>query len=255
MITSEIPIARRPQAPISTLAERLVLWRSVATGRGYSFWNECAPEFFAGLMFREGTGVTVNAVIDATEARAPFFAGNVSGHYGAAQTEVTTAFVAIPLARSMPSMVLVNVRNGALREAQISMGSRQRLSLEGDFDGAFTLYCPVGTAPQALAVFTPTMVQLFLDSAPESDVEIVDDWMFIYVRSGRFEPAEGLERVERVVTRVHETIVTREAPIVESPLEASGPRRTSPIYFGVQSLAIVSFGVLLAVVIAMTGSR
>jgi len=253
MITAEIPIARR-QVATATLEERLVLWRSVATERGYSFWNECAPEFFGGLMFREGHGVTVNAVIDATDATSPFFAGNVSGRYGAEKTEVTTAFVAIPLARSMPSMVLVNTRKGALREAQISMGSRQRLSLEGDFDRAFTLYCPLETGPQALAVFTPVMVQLFLDSAPESDVEIVDDWMFIYVRSGRFEPAAGLDRVERVVRSVHDTIVTRDAPPVGVQPASSAAARLAPSLIGVQLLGLVAFAVLLVAVIGLTGS-
>jgi len=251
MTTSEIPaIGRNPEAP--PLPERLAEWRSVALSRGYSFWNECAPTFFSGLMFREGEDVAVNAVIDASNSTSPYLAGSVSGRYGAAGVEVTTAFVAIPLARSMPSIVLVNARRGALREAQIGMGSRQMLSLEGDFDRAFTLYCPLGHDAQALAVFTPAMMQLFLDSAPASDVEIVDEWMFIYVRADGFAPAEALERVERVVGHVHETIVTREAPPVEVDPESFASRRVAPVFVGVQLLAVGAFAVLVAVAIAMT---
>jgi hypothetical protein len=251
MTTSEIPaVGPPPDAP--PLSERLAEWRSVALGRGYAFWNECAPTFFSGLLFREGEDVTVNAVIDASNSSSPYFAGSVSGRYGAAGVAVTTAFVAIPLARSMPSIVLVNARQGALREAQIGMGSRQMLSLEGDFDRAFTLYCPLGHDAQALAVFTPAMMQLFLDSAPASDVEIVDEWMFIYVRADGFLPEEALVRVERVVGHVHETIVTREAPPVEVPTESFASRRVVPVFVGVQLLAVGSFAVLVAVAIAMT---
>ena len=252
MNTSGVSADGRPRAT-SASSERFAAWRSVALGRGYGFWNECAPTSFAGLMFREGEGVTVDSVIDASKSSAPFLAGIVSGRYGAAKTQVTSAFVAIPLARSMPSIVLVNARQGALSEAQIGMGSRQMLSLEGDFDRAFTLYCPLGHAPQALAVFTPTLVQLFLDAAPKADVEIVDEWMFVYFRSDGFTPLEGLERVERVVWQVHNTIVTRAAPVVAEASEASGSRRLSPLFVGVQLVAVAALGVLLAVVLGLAG--
>ena len=56
----------------------------------------------------------------------------------------------------------------------------QILSLEGDFDKYFTLYCPKEYERDALYVFTPDLMALLIDEAAPFDVEIVDDWMFVY---------------------------------------------------------------------------
>ena len=56
----------------------------------------------------------------------------------------------------------------------------QRLSLEGDFDQHFSLYCPEGYEQDALYLFTPDIMARFIDHAAALDVEIVDDWLFLY---------------------------------------------------------------------------
>ena len=61
-----------------------------------------------------------------------------------------------------------------------SFGQEQRLSLEGNFDDYFTLYCPRQYERDALYVFTPDLMALLIDEASPFDVEIVDDWMFVY---------------------------------------------------------------------------
>ncbi|WP_431805149.1 hypothetical protein [Microbacterium sp. bgisy203] len=59
---------------------------------------------------------------------------------------------------------------------------RQRLRLEGDFDRFFTLYCPRGYERDALYLFTPDIMTRFIDRAAAFDIEIVDDWLFLYSR-------------------------------------------------------------------------
>ncbi len=56
----------------------------------------------------------------------------------------------------------------------------QHLSLEGDFDRYFRLYCPTGYERDALYLFTPDVMARFIDSAATLEVEIVDDWLFLY---------------------------------------------------------------------------
>jgi len=56
----------------------------------------------------------------------------------------------------------------------------QRLSLEGDFDRYFRLSCPEGYERDALYLFTPDVMARFIDNASALEVEIVDDWMFLY---------------------------------------------------------------------------
>ncbi len=56
----------------------------------------------------------------------------------------------------------------------------QVLPLEGDFDKHFTLYCPQEYEQDALYIFTPDLMALLIDEAAPFDVELVDQWMFVY---------------------------------------------------------------------------
>lgn len=79
----------------------------------------------------------------------------------------------------------------------------QVLSLEGDFDQYFTLYCPRQYERDALYVFTPDLMALLIDEAAPFDVEIVDEWMFVY-SSKPFDPLSRLtyERLFRIADTV-----------------------------------------------------
>ena len=83
----------------------------------------------------------------------------------------------------LPNIVLdATGNNGFGSNLPASFDKEQRLSLEGDFDQHFTLYCPAGYERDALYLFTPDIMARFIDNAAELDVEIVDDWMFLYTR-------------------------------------------------------------------------
>ncbi|WP_354002739.1 hypothetical protein [Microbacterium elymi] len=56
------------------------------------------------------------------------------------------------------------------------------MHLEGDFDQHFALYCPEGYEQDALYLFTPDIMARFIDHAAALDVEIVDDWLFLYAQ-------------------------------------------------------------------------
>ena len=56
----------------------------------------------------------------------------------------------------------------------------QQLSLEGDFDIHFRLYCPTGYERDALYVMTPDLMALLIDDAGDLDAEIVDDVFYLY---------------------------------------------------------------------------
>jgi len=193
-----------PDAPAD-----LEAWRSAAVARGYGYAAEWVDPGLAGLLFREGKDVVATAVVDARGGSVPFIAGSLTAHYAAVGGAIETSFIGFPLSRSMPSVVLVNARRGALRLANIGMGSRQMFSLHGDFDRAFTLYGPLGHESVALDVFTPDLMQMFLEAIPGSDAELVDDWLFVYGTAGRCTSPDSLDRIERLATRVHDEIVRR----------------------------------------------
>lgn len=93
-------------------------------------------------------------------------------------------YVAIHLDAPLPHIVLDALSNNALGLSNLpsTFDKGQRLSLEGDFDRHFALYCPKGYETDALYLFTPDIMARFLDNAAQLDVEIVDDWLFLYVR-------------------------------------------------------------------------
>ena len=94
-------------------------------------------------------------------------------------------YVAIKLDAQLPNIVLdARENNGVMGQSNlpVTLDREQRLSLEGDFDRHFALYCPAGYERDALYLFTPDIMARFIDNAAELDVEIVDDWLFLYAK-------------------------------------------------------------------------
>ena len=84
----------------------------------------------------------------------------------------------------LPHIVLDATSNNGLFGSNLpsTFARSQRLSLEGDFDRYFSMYCPEGYETDALYLFTPDIMARFIDNAAALDVEIVDDWLFLYTK-------------------------------------------------------------------------
>jgi hypothetical protein len=93
-------------------------------------------------------------------------------------------YVAVKLDVPLPHIVLDATGNNGLFGSNLPQAFHkdQRLSLEGDFDRFFSLYCPAGYERDALYLFTPDNMARFIDNAAALDVEIVDDWLFLYAK-------------------------------------------------------------------------
>lgn len=93
-------------------------------------------------------------------------------------------YVGIRLHTTLPHIMLDARGNDSLLRSNLPtrIDRRQRLRLEGDFDRFFTLYCPRGYERDALYLFTPDIMTRFIDRAAAFDIEIVDDWLFLYSR-------------------------------------------------------------------------
>jgi hypothetical protein len=90
-------------------------------------------------------------------------------------------YAMIRLAHEMPHIRVI-ARRGVVRRA-LTMMSRpereQRLSLEGDFDRHFALYCPAGSERDALYLFTPDILAVLIDRVRGLDVEVVGDRLLL----------------------------------------------------------------------------
>lgn len=114
-------------------------------------------------------------------------------------------FVCVRLDRTLPHMFLAGKRANTAGRARlpISINRSQKLSLEGDFDSYFTLYCPEGYERDALYVFTPELMASLVDETVAFDVEVIDDWLFVFSREPLVIANETvLKRLVRIVSIV-----------------------------------------------------
>jgi hypothetical protein len=170
-------------------------------------------------------------------------------------------FLAMRLDRALPHMVLdATANNGIFASSMPTTFSRnQRLSLEGDFDRFFTLYCPREYERDALYVFTPDLMALLIDEAAAFDVEIVDDWLFVYSpRALAMTDPAVHERMFRIVSTVGAKTVTRTDLYVDAraqvaaalPVAAPGRRLRTGLPVGLV-VALVATAVVCALTITV----
>ena len=139
--------------------------------------------------------------------------GNLRYTTGSGKNRTTHnwGYVAMKLDRMLPHMILDAKANNFLgTNLPVSFSRSQVLSLEGDFDRHFTLYCPREYERDALYVFTPDLMARLIDEAGLFDVEIIDDWMFLYsARTFDLSDPRALSRVFRIIDTVGEKTLDR----------------------------------------------
>jgi len=137
-----------------------------------------------GLIFSSGSSRMSTDVLRGVEPRFVEFGNYQYTTSNGKQSQTHRwGYVAVKLDVPLPNIVLDALGNNTLGSTVAGAFSRdQRLSLEGDFDRYFSLYCPAGYEVDALYLFTPDVMARFIDHAAQLDVEIVDDWLFLYAR-------------------------------------------------------------------------
>lgn len=144
--------------------------------------TDLSPEF-PGTVFQPGGGYFPQLVDHFTGPDDEFTYGNMFTETRAKKKSATeeTGFLAVKLERRLPHMVLKSHHQRlGIGGLPADFRKDQTLSLEGDFDKYFTLYCPAEYETDALYVFTPDLMALMIDEARRFDIEIVDDWMLAY---------------------------------------------------------------------------
>ena len=85
----------------------------------------------------------------------------------------------------------MNRKSGFFSGITINRDNEKRLSLEGDFDKYFDLYTIEGYENEVLQIFTPEIMNMFINDIKELNVEMFENRMYIYSQS--FSPdMEGL---------------------------------------------------------------
>ena len=192
-------------APNESRWERWLRLDWFARSNGLTFSPQDPDPRYPGAIFSTGSNRAAIDHFRSVEGRF-FDMGNfrfVTSN-GKNSTTHTWGFLAMSLERRMPHMMLDSLQNNTWGSGLGGAFDRtQVLSLEGDFDRYFTLYCPKQYERDALYVFTPDLMALCIDEAAPFDIEIVDDWMFVYSpRAFRMDDPRLLSRLFRILDLV-----------------------------------------------------
>ncbi|WP_396643125.1 hypothetical protein [Microbacterium sp.] len=156
-----------------------------AEANAMSYVPSLADPGLPGMIFSQGHSRAARDLVRGDSPRFVEFANYryVTGS-GKNQSTHKWGYVAIKLDVPLPHILLDAVGNNGLFGSNLptSFDRDQRLGLEGDFDRYFSLFCPRGYERDALYLFTPDIMARFIDNAAELDVEIVDDWLFLYAK-------------------------------------------------------------------------
>jgi hypothetical protein len=171
---------------IGAAGNKWELWTRMdrfARANGMTFSPLDPDPTYPGAIFQLGNAR--QAVDHLRSATGRFFdLGNYRYTTGSGKNRTTHSwgFMAFNLDRKLPNMVLDSKANNSFFGTNLpaAFDRGQILSLEGNFDQYFTLYCPKEYERDALYVFTPDLMALLIDEAAPFDVEIIDDWMFVY---------------------------------------------------------------------------
>lgn len=155
-----------------------------AQANGMTYEARIADPPLPGMIFNLGRSRISTDLVRGTRPRFVEF-GNYQYTTGSGKNSTTHrwGYVAVKLDVPLPNIVLDAKGNNAFgTNLPATFGKAQRLHLEGVFDRYFDLYCPEGYERDALYLFTPDIMARFIDHAAQLDVEIVDDWLFLYTQ-------------------------------------------------------------------------
>jgi hypothetical protein len=87
----------------------------------------------------------------------------------------------VTLSRRLPNILLDSKQNNRFHISNMpDFKNRQKLQLEGDFNRYFDLYVPKEYERDALYFITPELMALLVDRGAKFDIEIVDNYLYIY---------------------------------------------------------------------------
>lgn len=144
----------------------------------------------------------------------------------------TFTYLVVPLERALPHMLLDSRANDRITSSlPVPVGRRQLLSLEGDFDRHFRLYCPAEYERDALYLFTPDLMGALVDHARDFDVEVVGSRAYFFTnRALDLTSPEVWDDIDALLTSVAPKLsrVARRYSDERAPTRPEGAPRIAP---------------------------
>ena len=180
-----------------------------AWDNGLDFEPEAANPKYPGVMFTTASGLVIVYNHFTSKTGQFFDLGNLRfGRPGTNDTGLTESthrgFLAVHLGGNLPHIILdAKANDGFMGGIGTQFADQPTVSLEGDFNRHFTLYCPVGYERDALYILTPDLMVDLLDESLAFDVELIGEWLFVYAMKPFDSTDPALyERLFRIVETV-----------------------------------------------------
>ena len=165
-----------------------ILLTEFARRNGLNYRINNRTQSYPGIMFNIGSDRKMIDQLLRESAPDSYELSNYQYSEGSGDDKKTNTigYIMIKLGRKLPHMILDSNSNNFkifgknLTNLPVAINNKQKLSLEGDFDKFFTLYAPKEYERDALYIFTPDLMALFIDISGQFDAEIVDDMLFVY---------------------------------------------------------------------------
>ncbi len=231
-----------------------------AMENGLSYAPEVENLSRSGAIFTAGTSRRGFDILSAG-SRSDFEIGNYqyAGNWKSERALRRFGYFRLRLPGPLPHIILEARRNRrwfGRSNLPWRFASSQSLSLEGDFDRYFKLHVPAGPEQDALYIFTPDLMVLFMDRAADFDVEIVDDWMYVYSpKPFRMLDPKTYERLFAVLDTVGRKTLERSAKYTRHQSPAANRRgsrlirnvRVGPIVIAAVYLCLLVFRLIFTV--------
>jgi hypothetical protein len=135
-----------------------------------------------GAIFQLGKDQVIEHKLSGTYTGLDFEIGNFFYMTGGKNNQKRWyGMLRIKLSRRLPNVLLDGKQNNKLHISNMpNFKNNQRLQLEGDFNNYFDLYVPKGYERDALYFMTPELMALLIDHGAKFDIEVIDNYLYIY---------------------------------------------------------------------------
>ena len=192
--------------------------KKFAKVNGFELYGRLDTEFYPGMLANLAGNASYLYGVIRLEDRPRIEWGNTFA-YSTSSTEYlggSYGYIAIELDTHLPHMVLDSRKNNwrsfgkESSNLPVEINRNQHLQLEGDFNEHFTLYAPKEYEQDALYIFTPDFMALLIDEVAAYDVEIIDNYLFVY-RSKPFTQytPELIEKNLAIISNIGSKTLTR----------------------------------------------
>ena len=142
------------------------------------------------------------------------FVSNIGKGFGLTKTGGQVKFTVVEVKRKKEMINLflktnykLLIGSNIIDTEKVSLeNNKYPVRLEGNFDDYFKLYMPKGYEIEALQIFTPDVMELFIDKAKQFNAEFIDDTVYFFAQREVIKKIDFIEMYDLVLAFTEKVI-------------------------------------------------